>query len=267
MIIEVNGKKMDLVYQTAFEAREQIGKETDIVILNGFQIENDCKLSENDILTLIPTGTLPKKAELESMMMARHTPNVHKRIKEGKVAIAGLGGLGSNIAVMLARIGVGQLLLVDFDIVEPSNLNRQSYYISHLGMPKTVALNKQIKEINPFIKIETQNVKVTEGNIPKLFNGYDIICEAFDRPEAKSMLVNGALNLLPDIKIVSASGMAGYESSNLIKTVRPMKRLYVCGDMENGAEIGKGLMAPRVQICAGHQANMVLRLLLGIEDI
>ncbi len=267
MIIEVNGKKLDLVYQTAFEARDQIGNETDIVILNGFQIEKDSKLSENDTLTLIRKGTMPKQAELESMMMARHTPNVHKKVKEGKVAIAGLGGLGSNIAVMLARIGVGQLFLVDFDIVEPSNLNRQSYYISHLGMPKTVALKKQLKEINPFIKIITQNVKVTEDNILELFNGYDIICEAFDQPEAKSMLVNVSLNQLSNIKIVSASGMAGYESSNLIKTVKPMKRLYVCGDLENGAEIGKGLMAPRVQICAGHQANMVLRLLLDIEDV
>jgi len=267
MIIEVNGQKMELAYQTAFEAREQIGNKTDIVILNGFQIEKDCKLSENDTLTIIRKGTLPKKEELESMMMARHTPKVHNKVKKGKVAIAGLGGLGSNIAVMLARVGVGQLLLVDFDIVEPSNLNRQSYYISHLGMSKTVALHKQIEEINPFIKIETQNIKVTEDNILELFNGYDIICEAFDQPEAKSMLVNVALNQLPGIKIVSASGMAGYESSNLIKTVRPMKRLYVCGDMKTEARIGNGLMAPRVQICAGHQANLVLRLLLGIEDI
>lgn len=267
MIMEVNGKKLDLVCQTAFMIREQMGNETDILILNGFQIENDCPLAENDVLTLIPKGTLPKQEELESMMMARHTPNVHTKISKGMVAIAGLGGLGSNIAVMLARIGVGQLLLVDFDTVEPSNLNRQSYYISHLGLPKTFALKKQIEEINPFIRIQTQNVKVTESNILELFEGYDIICEAFDQPEAKSMLVNGALNLLPNTKIVSASGMAGYESSNLIKTVRPMKGLYVCGDMENGAEIGRGLMAPRVHICAGHQANMVLRLLLGIEDI
>ncbi|MCB8817325.1 sulfur carrier protein ThiS adenylyltransferase ThiF [Desulfosporosinus shakirovi] len=267
MIIEVNGTKQDLVCQTAFEAREQIGNKTDLVILNGFQIEKDSKLSENDTLTLIRKGTMPEQTELESMMMARHTPNVHIKLKEGKVAIAGLGGLGSNIAVMLARIGVGQLLLVDFDIVEPSNLNRQSYYISHLGMPKTMALKNQLKEINPFIKIITQNVKVTENKILELFNGYDIICEAFDRPEAKSMLVNGALNQLPNMRIVSASGMAGYESSNLIKTVMPMKRLYVCGDLENGAEIGKGLMAPRVQICAGHQANMVLRLLLDIKDV
>ena len=267
MKITVNGNKFELECKTAFEIRDQIGNETDIVILNGFQIDEDCELSEDDVLNIICKGTMPKKDELESMMMARHTPNVHRKLKEGKVAIAGLGGLGSNIAVMLARIGVGQLLLVDFDVVEPSNLNRQSYYISHLGMPKTTALKKQIGEINPFIKVETQNVRVTEDNVKELFNGYDIICEAFDKADAKSMLVNVALEQFTDTKIVSASGMAGYDSSNLIKTINPMNRLYMCGDLENGARIGKGLMAPRVQICAGHQANMILRLLLGINDV
>lgn len=267
MLLEVNGKQMDLPCETAFAARKQLGSPNDIVILNGFQIEKDCRLKQNDVLTIICKGSMPEREELESMMMARHTSNVHKRVKQGKVAIAGLGGLGSNIAVMLARTGVGHLLLVDFDMVEPSNLNRQSYYISHLGMPKTTALKEQLEKINPYITIKTQNVRVSEDNIIELFHGYDIVCEAFDRPEAKSMLVNEILNRLPDIKIVSASGMAGYDSSNSIKTVRPMKHLYVCGDLLNGAGSGNGLMAPRVQICAGHQANMVLRLLLGIENI
>ena len=81
------------------------------------------------------------------------------------------------------------------------------------------------------------------------------------------MLVNIALEDLPGVKIVAASGMAGFSSSNSIKTKRPMERLYVCGDLETGAGIGTGLMAPRVQICAGHQANMVLRLLVGEEEI
>lgn len=267
MKLIVNGQKMALDYQTAFKIREQIGNQTDIVILNGFQIEKDCKVTENDTLTIIRKGIIPKREELESMMIARHTPNVHEKLKKGKIAIAGLGGLGSNIATMLARIGVGQLMLVDFDIVEPSNLNRQSYYISHLGMPKTIALKKQIKEINPYIKVETRSTRVKEDNVKELFSGYDIICEAFDKPEAKSVLVNAVLEQLPDIKIVAASGMAGYDSSNLIRTIKPMKNLYMCGDFENGAKVGRGLMAPRVQICAGHQANMVLRLLLGIEDV
>jgi sulfur carrier protein ThiS adenylyltransferase len=265
--IELNGRKRELSCQAAFEVRKLVGNETDIVILNGFQIDEDCPLSENDSVTIIRKGVMPKQEELESMMMARHTPQVHKKVKAGKVAIAGLGGLGSNIAIMLSRIGVGQLLLVDFDIVEPSNLNRQNYTINHLGMPKTVALKKQIGEINPFIIVETQNVKVTEENVIELFKGYDIICEAFDKPKAKSMIVNVALNKLPNVKIVSASGMAGFDSSNLIKTRNPIKHLYLCGDLENAAGIGNGLMAPRVQICAGHQANMILRLLLGIEEV
>lgn len=208
-----------------------------------------------------------KKEELEKIMMARHTPQVHEKFKKGKVAIAGLGGLGSNIAVMLARSGIGQMLLVDFDIVEPSNLKRQSYYISHLGMTKTVALQKQIAQINPFIRVAIKTMKVTEDNIVELFSGYDIICEAFDKAAAKAMLVNTALAKLPAIKIVASSGMAGYDSSNLIQTKKTIKNLYICGDFINEAKVGRGLLAPRVQICAGHQANMVLRLLLGIEDV
>src|SRR5665647_1593706 len=154
MELTINGKKMELECKTAFEVRAHLGQHEDIVILNGFQIEGNAELKEKDQLTIIRKGIIPKREELESMMMSRHTPYVHEKLKKGKVAIAGLGGLGSNIAIMLARIGVGQLLLVDFDVVEPSNLNRQSYYISHLGMAKTEALQKQIKEINPFIKVD-----------------------------------------------------------------------------------------------------------------
>jgi sulfur carrier protein ThiS adenylyltransferase len=209
---------------------------------------------------------LPEIAELEAMMAARHTPLVQQKLKSGKVAIAGLGGLGSNIAVMLARIGVGHLLLVDYDIVELSNLNRQSYYVSHLGLPKTEALKQQLGEINPFIRIETRQIRVSEENVRELFEGYSIVCEAFDQPAAKAMLVNTVLSQMPDVQMVASSGMAGYGSANAICTKRPMKNLYVCGDFKSEAALGNGLMAPRVQICAGHQANMVLRLLLGIDE-
>lgn len=267
MQVEVNGKRLTLDCSTAFGAREQLGRETDIVILNGFQIDSDRPLAEGDCLVIIRKGAMPAREELECMMMARHTPQVHRKLKEGRVAIAGLGGLGSNIAVMLARVGVGQLLLVDFDVVEPSNLNRQSYYIRHLGMPKTAALEEQLAQINPFIRVETRTIRVEAGNVVELFGGYQILCEAFDRPEAKAMLVNTALAVLPEVKIVAASGMAGLASSNLIRTKRPMDRFYLCGDFETGAGVGTGLMAPRVQICAGHQANMILRLLAGEEEI
>lgn len=266
MKIQLNGQWVERQYKTVFQLKDAEFQKEDIVIINGFQLNEDYQIEEDDEIFIISKQVLPPKEKLEKMMAARHTPKVHDAVKKGKVAIAGLGGLGSNIAISLSRIGVGHLLLVDFDVVEPSNLNRQSYYISHLGMYKTEALRKQIKEINPFITVEVKNVKVAREQVTSLFEGYDIVCEAFDQKEAKAMLVNTILEQLPEVKIVAASGMAGYTSSNDIKTKRKMKRLYLCGDLENEAKIGNGLMAPRVQICAGHQANMVLRLLMGLEE-
>ena len=202
--------------------------------------------------------------ELENTIYARNVPGIHEIMKNGKVAIAGLGGLGSNIAVMLARIGVGKLLLVDYDIVEPSNLNRQHYDITHLRMLKTDALKSQIDKINPFIETETCAIKVTEDNALEVFKDYPIVCEAFDSPQYKAILVNALLEK-GGVKIVAASGMAGYDSANKIRTRHVFANLYVCGDLEPTSQEGVGFMAPRVGICAGHQANMVLRLLLNIE--
>ena len=265
MTVYLNGMPKNISEKTLFSAFPK--KENTIVILNGFQISDDAELKENDEIYIIEKGVLPCRNQLEAMMSARHTPKIHKILKNSKVAVAGLGGLGSNIAVCLSRIGVGNLFLVDFDIVEPSNLNRQCYYIKHIGMPKTEALKGQLEEINPFINISSKNIKVTKENVNELFEGFDIICEAFDNPEAKAEFLISAKTYFPDTKIVCASGMAGYGSSNDIKTEKKMKNVYVCGDFETGAKPGTGLMAPRVMICAGHQANMILRLLIGINEV
>jgi len=202
-------------------------------------------------------------AELEIAMTARNMPGIQEKLKSGKVAIAGLG-LGSNIAVMLARIGVGKLLLVDYDSVEPSNLNRQHYNISHLGMLKTEALKSQISKINPFIEMETCANKVTEENARDIFKEYLIVCEAFDDPANKAVLVNTLLQERGK-KIIAASGMAGVGSANKIQTKQMFANLYVCGDSEPSLHDRAGFMAPRVMICAGHQANLVVRFLLYLD--
>lgn len=200
-------------------------------------------------------------------MTARHIPGIYDSLRTARVAVAGLGGLGSHIAVVLARMGVGYLLLVDFDMVEPSNLNRQSYYVRDLGRPKTEALREQIAGINPYVDVAIRTVRVEEHNVVDLFGSCDVLCEAFDSREAKAMLVSAALAGIPDLKVVAASGMAGHGSANSIRTQRRMRNLYVCGDDNVGGEDeGAGFLAPRVQICAGHQANMVLRLLMGFEE-
>jgi len=186
-----------------------------------------------------------------------------EKFGKGKVAIAGLGGIGSNIAVMLARSGVGKLLLADFDRVEESNLNRQYYDRSHIGMMKTDALKAQINKMNPSVDVETHTVKITEENVRDIFGDYPIVCEAFDDPQCKAILVNALLD--GKRKIVAASGMAGFGSANKIKTKHTFKDMYICGDSEPSVP-GGSFMAPRVAVCAGHQANMVLRLLLNIEE-
>lgn len=266
MTLTLNGKPYETSCQTLFSLREEYPGKADVLILNGFQTSEDLALHDGDTVAFIEKGVFPDETELESLMCSRHTPEIHNKVKQASVAIAGLGGLGSNIAVLLARTGVGRLLLVDFDMVEPSNLNRQCYYISHLGLPKCEAMARQLREINPFLTVETKQIRVTEENAVSLFSGYDIVCEAFDDANAKAELINTMLTELPQTPIVSASGMAGYGSANTIITEHKFRKLYVCGDQTTGAAVGNGLMAPRVTVCAAHQANMVLRLILGIEE-
>lgn len=206
-------------------------------------------------------------SEFNNALIERHGKEVFKKLKNSSIAIAGLGGLGSNTAISLARAGVGKVLLVDFDSVDITNLNRQQYFIEDIGKRKTDALYAIIRKINPVIKIETLNLKVTEENAAEIFRGYNLVCECFDKAENKAMLINTLLTKTDDTVVISASGMAGYSSSNIIETKKINDRLYICGDGISGIEKGLGLFAPRVGICAMHQANMALRILLGIKEI
>ena len=252
---------------TAYKVRENIKNDADIVILNGFPIKKDHTLKEEDKLTLIKRGEIPKREELEALMVSRHTPRVHEKVKKAKVAIAGLGGLGSTVALALGRIGVGYLKIIDFDVVEPSNLNRQQYFIKHIGMKKCDALKDVLSEINPFVEVHSIDICVDKDNIKELFEDMDIVIEAFDGAENKAMIVREVLLQTKKPKVISASGMAGYYSNNSIVSKKVNSRLYMCGDFENEAKVNEGLMAPRVGIAACHEANMALRLILGEYEI
>lgn len=266
MRIRVNGRELETQSKGLLVLKRELSYPSDaVMILNGFQTDEDIPLCEGDQAVFIQKGVMPEADELEAMMAARHTPGIHEKLKKAVVAVAGLGGLGSNIAVSLARMGVGRLILVDFDQVEPSNLNRQSYYVRHLGMYKAEAMKEQLCQINPFIRVDSLCCRVTPENIREIFSDADIVCEAFDRAEEKAMLAEGMLCIYPEKKLICGSGMAGFESANMIQTRRVMKNMYLCGDGQTEAAKGVGLLAPRVMVCAGHQANMAVRLILGIE--
>lgn len=246
------------------DIKEKYKKDADIIILNGFPINTNIKLKNNDKVTLIKRGEIPKKHELESLMMARHTPGVFENLKNAKVTIAGCGGLGSNIAVSLARVGVGNLIICDYDIVEPSNLNRQQYFIEDIGKFKVDALKDILLKINPFINIKTYKVFLDENNIECLLKDSDIIIEAFDKAKYKAKLSNIVLTKMKDKYLITGSGMAGYFDSNIIKTKKVNEKFFICGDFINEAKVGSGLMAPRVGIVANHMANEAIRILCKI---
>ncbi|RDU74503.1 sulfur carrier protein ThiS adenylyltransferase ThiF [Helicobacter anseris] len=264
MQIKFNGKYIDTNLKDTQEFfLTQSNSEDDVWIVNGFATKEKQELKEDDELFCIAKNTMPPKDALDSMMRARHTPKLHDKLKQASVAVCGLGGLGSHIAIMLARSGVGRLRLIDFDVIEPSNLNRQAYMVSDLGRYKTEALKEQIFSINPFIEVCIHTLRIDEKNLSELFIDDDIVCEAFDNIPSKTLLMQNFHKYYKNKILICASGLAGYGDSNSIQTRKIANNFYICGDLKNGARVGNGLMAPRVNICAAHQANLVLELLGG----
>ncbi len=183
-------------------------------------------------------------------------------LEKATVGIAGLGGLGSNIALLLARSGVGKLVVADFDTVELSNIHRQRYPLSSVGMKKTDAVALEIERVNPWCTVEKHDIRLNRDNI-SVFDGCDVVCEALDDARQKIMLIE---SLSPRGKrIVSGNGMAGMGDANSIVTRRIGDRIYVCGDGSSDVREAGSLYASRVAICAAHQANAAVRLLLGME--
>ena len=204
---------------------------------------------------------IPTKEEWNKALEERHGKELHTAFSSATVAVCGLGGLGSNIAIALARAGIGKLILIDFDRVDITNLHRQQYKADQIGMYKTDALAENLREINPYIELEAHTERITEENAVTLLSDADIICEAFDDAECKAMLTNTVLSELPDRYLVAASGMAGMGMTTSIKTRRITNRFYLCGDETSEVSDGIGLVAPRVALCAAHEAHTVLRIL------
>lgn len=210
---------------------------------------------------------IPDRNEWIAALEERHGKKLQEKFSSAAVAVCGLGGLGSNIAIALARAGIGRLILIDFDRVDITNLHRQQYKADQIGRYKTEALLENLLEIAPYIKADVFTERITEDNLAELLKDADIICEAFDDAQSKAMLVNGVLEKLPHRYLIAASGMAGMGTPNAIQTRKITKCFYLCGDGESDTADTIGLVAPRVMLCAAHQAHTVLRILAGEFDI
>ncbi|MBE5959055.1 MAG: sulfur carrier protein ThiS adenylyltransferase ThiF [Lachnospiraceae bacterium] len=206
---------------------------------------------------------IPTKEEFTKALASKHGKALQEKLGKATVAVCGAGGLGSNISIALARTGIGKLIIIDFDKVEITNLNRQQYKVSQLGEYKAEALASNLKEIAPYVEVETHNILITAENAVELLESADIICEAFDKAENKAMLTNVVLEQLPEKYYVAGSGMAGLDSANNIKTRKLTEKFFLCGDTVSDIATEESLVAPRVLLCAAHQAHTVVRIIAG----
>ena len=209
----------------------------------------------------------PTKKEFFNALAAKHGLELQKKFAAASVAVCGAGGLGSNIAIALARAGVGHLKIIDFDKIEITNLNRQQYFADQIGLFKAQALKENLVRIAPYCEVTAEVTKITEENVTSLLKGFKIVCEAFDKAEAKAMLVNAILENMPETYLVSGSGMASLNSANSIKTRKITDKFYLCGDLTNDVDAGNGLFGSRVLVCAAHQAHTILRIIAGEFEV
>ena len=204
--------------------------------------------------------------QLDEARINRHGYEAYKALKKATVGIAGCGGLGSHVAISLARMGIGHLILADYDIVDITNIHRQAYRLEHINNYKTHALRDEIYAIDPFLKVTTYTDRLNAKNIQTIFQNASIVCECLDHPYEKAMLFENHHIFFPEKSLITASGMAGKGSANDIRTTQPFQNVYLCGDGTSDISKDGHLYAARVAICANHQALMILRLLLNLKE-
>lgn len=188
----------------------------------------------------------------------------YNKLQNTKIGIAGAGGLGSNCAVHLVRTGVSNIKIVDFDIVEFKNLNRQHYFYDQVGMKKVLALKNNLLHINPDVNVDVDDRKIVPDNINEIFNGCDIVVEAFDKVEYKVLLIEKCLDM--GKVVVSASGIAGWGKSDNIKIKKINSNLFIVGDLNTEISDKNPPLSPRVNIASAKQADIILELIWGDFD-
>jgi len=237
--------------------------DADLIFHNGSTaILNDI-IIDGDRVIMIKKDKIPTATELESLITARHTSAVYHKLKSASVAIIGLGGLGSNAAISLVRMGIGTIKLIDYDYVEPSNINRQYYFLDQLGIPKTEALESTIKRINPYVQIDTAQLKIQSDNILSVVKGYDVIIEAVDDALTKKMIISSLLNFSTGSYIIGASGIAGLYDTSIFTYKTVGSRVIIVGDFQNEVKKGRSLISSRVAVAANIQANLAARYIVG----
>lgn len=172
------------------------------------------------------------------------------------VGIAGAGGLGSNCAMHLVRSGFRKFVLLDYDRIDASNLNRQAFTHDQIGQLKVMALARNMQAVNPDLVLDVRTVALTAENVDAIFMDCDVVIEALDDPAYKKMLVEAYLQ--SDKLVVTASGIGGCGDMNSVITRKVRDNFYMIGDMETECGHDNPPLSPKVAVAAAMQADVVL---------
>jgi sulfur carrier protein ThiS adenylyltransferase len=198
--------------------------------------------------------------DFEQALSGYFSPEQLARVRRTRVGLAGAGGLGSNIAVCLVRSGFRDFEIVDFDLIEMKNLNRQYYFLDEVGQPKAATLAARLNKINPRASVRARQVRLHAGNINDYFQDRDIIFEAFDGAGSKALLLESFAE--SGKLLVFGNGLAGLSNENEIKIKKVRQNIFMVGDGVSGVGSDKPPLAPRVVACASLMAACALEALL-----
>ncbi|MCG8473286.1 MAG: sulfur carrier protein ThiS adenylyltransferase ThiF [Desulfobacterales bacterium] len=184
-----------------------------------------------------------------------------ERLITARVGIAGAGGLGSNCAMHLVRMGVKHLVVVDDDVVERSNLNRQFFFERQVGQSKVDALKENLCAITSGLSLDFYGETVIQDNVDTFFGACDAVVEAFDAVASKKLLTEYCLK--KKIFLVSASGISGWGESDRFKNREIFKDFFVVGDGETEVSAASPALSSGVGIAAAKQADLIFTFLAG----
>jgi molybdopterin-synthase adenylyltransferase len=177
------------------------------------------------------------------------------------VIVLGCGGLGGSIAESLARIGVGNLTLIDDDVFVESNLNRQRFSTSKsIGQSKVEVAKEKLFEINDQVIVIAKRVYINSANIRMLTEGCDLIIDALDNFDTRRIVEEADL----DIPIISAA-VAGYNGWLTISKPGSRNIKHLCSHASKGVEQTLGNLSFTVNVLAEFEVSLAVRTLLGEE--
>ena len=179
------------------------------------------------------------------------------KLFESHVLIIGCGGLGGVVAAHLARIGVGALTLVDDDVYEEHNLNRQFFSSPKtLGKSKSWIVRKGVLQINPSLHVKALHKRFDEHNAAALVHKKDVVVDALDNPESKLLLASTCKAKNVSFVHGAISGWVGQCTTN-----SDLSKLYKNG--QKGSEVQSGNLPMTATFCATLQAAQVVKILLN----